>query len=615
MPWQSGRDVVGWQGMSVSKQPSAPVRPVIYQLLVRYFGNTNSMHKCNGTMAENGCGKFEDINDTALSSLREMGFNQVWLTGVLEQASGTAYPDRPPDPPDILKGIAGSPYAIRDYFDVCPDYAVVPAKRMEEFKALLNRCRAHGLRVILDFVPNHVARSYHSDVRPGSSFGDGDDTSVFFDRDNHFYYLGPDDAGGGPPLRLPTAGMPGCSGLFAPETEFGRVTGNNSVTWAPSIHDWYETVKLNYGHHFTQGRNTSALPGPEAAPEEVPRTWRTMDEILGYWQELGVDGFRCDMAHMIPMEFWHWAVRRARERQPDVFFTAEAYDGDPAKLTDGHVLDALLDAGFDAVYDDPSYKVVMRMHTSGAWANDLDAIALEGDRFQKSLHYVENHDEVRIASPLAWGGIGMAGGRAATAILFGMGCGPVMLYSGQEVGEPATGAAGFSGDDGRTTIFDYGAMPEFCKWVNGGKFDGGKLSKEQKALRRWYGIYIRATQSAAFTQGGFYGLNYANADNSQFGRIGDETVSGHWLYAFLRHDGESADSCLVVVNSHPSETLRGVHVHIPDHAWNYLGRAVAKRWKFTDRLEGGWSGHSTPEGIALPDLAPSSAMVLEISAD
>ncbi|MES2476954.1 MAG: alpha-amylase family glycosyl hydrolase [Verrucomicrobiota bacterium] len=596
--------------MTVRNSP----RPVIYQLLVRNFGNTNPTRKFNGTLAENGCGKFADIDETALSALREMGFNHVWLTGVLEQASGTAYPNRPADPPDILKGIAGSPYAIRDYFDVCPDYAVVPEKRLEEFQALVKRCRTQGLRVIIDFVPNHVARSYQSDVRPGSSFGEGDDRTVFFHRDNHFYYLGADDAGGGPPLRLPTATMEGCCGLFAPETTFGRVTGNNSVTWEPSINDWYETVKLNYGHDFRQGRDTSALPGEHALATEVPRTWRTMDEILGYWQEMGVDGFRCDMAHMIPMEFWRWAVRRARARQPDVHFSAEAYDGDPAKLTEGHVLDALLDAGFDAVYDDPSYKVLMGMHTSGAWANDLDPLTLTGERFHRSLHYAENHDEVRIASPFTWGGVGMTGGRSASAILFAMGCGPVMLYSGQEVGEPAAGASGFSGDDGRTTIFDYGSMPEFCKWVNGGKFDGGKLSPEQKALREWYGDFLRATQSAAFTRGGFYGLNHANAGNPRFGRIGEETVSGHWLYAFLRHDAESGDSCLVVVNCHATETLRDVHVHLPQHAWGYLGRAASKRWKFTDRLAGAWSGISTPDGIALPDLGPSSAMVLEISA-
>ncbi|NJM37342.1 MAG: alpha-amylase, partial [Akkermansiaceae bacterium] len=162
-----------------------PKRLVIYQLFVRTFGNTNETRKINGALAENGCGKFFDINDAALSSLKEMGFTHLWLTGVLEQASGTAYPARPADDPDILKGIAGSPYAIKDYFDVCPDYAVDPEKRLEEFKELLGRCAAHGLKVIIDFVPNHVARSYKSDVRPEFSFGRDDDRSVFFDRENH----------------------------------------------------------------------------------------------------------------------------------------------------------------------------------------------------------------------------------------------------------------------------------------------------------------------------------------------------------------------------------------------------------------------------------------------
>jgi glycosidase len=611
MTWQTLSIGVVMAAMTISS-PAAP-RPVIYQLMVRTFGNTNETRKTNGTLAENGCGKFNDINPAALGSLKQMGFTHIWLTGVLEQASGTAYPNRPADPPDILKGIAGSPYAIKDYFDVCPDYAVDPDKRLEEFKACVDRCHALGLKVIIDFVPNHVARSYSSDVKPDLSFGQGDKHDVFFDRDNHFYYLRPDDAGGGPPLKLPTASMPGCSGLFAPETTFGRVTGNNVISWSPSINDWYETVKLNYGHDFTQGRNTSDLPGPDAKPSAVPKTWRTMDEILACWQQLGVNGFRADMAHMVPMEFWRWAVKRARSRQPDVFFSAEAYENDPAKLTDGHVLEELLNAGFDAVYDDPSYDVLEGIYDSSKWANDLDHLTFTGKLFHQSLRYAENHDEVRIASPKEWGGLGMKVGRPVSAVLFAMGRGPVMVYHGQEVGEPAAGSEGFSGDNARTTIFDYWSMPEFTKWVNGGKYDGGKLSTDQKALREWYGKLIRATQAPAFTAGEFYGLNHANKDNPKFGRVGDETASGHWLYAFLRHDPKSGQSFLVVANFSGSETLRGVNVNIPEDAWKFLGRTDHATAKFTDRLNGGWSSLSGKDGLTLPDLAPCSAMLLEIS--
>jgi glycosidase len=592
-------------------------RPVIYQLMVRNFGNTNETRKLNGTLAENGCGKFADITPAALVSLRQMGFTHLWLTGVLEQASGTAYPNRPADDPDILKGIAGSPYAIKDYFDVCPDYAVNPEKRLDEFKALLTRCKSQGFKVIIDFVPNHVARSYSSDIRPDLSFGMDDDHNAFFARDNHFYYLQPDHPGGGPPLKLPTAGRPGCDGNFPPETDFGRVTGNNVISWAPSTGDWYETVKLNYGHDFTTGRDTSQLPMPEASPAKVPKTWRTMDEVLAYWQSMGVDGFRCDMAHMVPMEYWRWAVKRCRARDANVFFVAEAYNDDPAKLTDGHVLDELLKTGFDAVYDDPSYDLLAALYKADKWANDLDPLTFIGERFHKSLRYSENHDEVRLANFKEWGGLGMKAGKPVSAVLFAMGRGPLMLYNGQEVGEPAEGAEGFGGDDARTSIFDYWSMPEFTKWVNGGKFDGGQLGDEQKSLRTWYGKLIRTTQAEAFTKGEFYGLNHTNNENPAFGRAGGESASGHWLYAFLRHDAKSGQSFVVVANFHGTETLVGVKIRIPQDARTFLGHADRETWSFSDKLASEWFGTASSEslenqGLSLPDLPPCSALILEI---
>jgi glycosidase len=593
-------------------------RPVIYQLLVRTFGNTNTTRKPGGTLAENGCGKFRDIDDTALKAIRSMGFNHIWLTGVLEQASGTDYPGRPADPPDILKGKAGSPYAIRDYFDVCPDYAVDPAERIAEFRELLVRCRKHGLRPIIDFVPNHVARSYKSDVRPELSFGEGDKRDVFFDRDNHFYYLGENDPGGGPPLKLPTADMPGCTGLFAPETEFGRVTGNNSITWSPSIHDWYETVKLNYGHDFTKGRATQDLPGSDAAVTEVPRTWRTMDEIIAYWQGMGVDGFRVDMAHIVPMEFWRWMVARARNRDAEVFFMAEAYDSDPAKLTDADVLDELRKAGFNGSYEHPTYKILQGIHEQGKWANDIDGETFGGERFHQCIRYLENHDEVRIAHPQHWGGAGMNAGKPAAAVMFGMSRAAIMLYSGQEVGEPAIGEEGFSSDDGRTSIFDYTSMPEFQKWVNGGKYNGAKLSPEQKALRKWYGELFAVLREPAFTAGEFYGLNHANMENASFGRIGGETVSGHWLYAFLRLDRQSGQAVLCLANFHPTETLKGMKVIMPEHALGFLGRKSAKAIVFAGMLGDARSLQATARdlvesGLPIGDIPPSGVAYYELS--
>lgn len=559
-------------------------RPVIYQLLVRTFGNLNETRKPGGTMAENGSGKFRDISAPALESIREMGFTHIWLTGVVEQASGTDYPGRPADVPGILKGKAGSPYAIKDYFDVCPDYAVDPARRIEEFRELVGRCHAHGFKVIIDFVPNHVARSYKSDVRPELSFGEGDRHDVFFDRDNHFYYLNETHPGGGPPLRLPAGDALGGAGAFGLEKDFGRVTGNNAVTWTPSVHDWYETVKLNYGHDFTKGRGTGHLPGPDTAVKDVPRTWRTMDEILAYWQETGVDGFRVDMAHIVPMEFWRWLVRRSRSRDGKVFFMAEAYDSDPAKLTDADVLEELWKAGFNGAYEHPTYKILQGIYEEGKWANDIDHETFSGGRFHNCIRYLENHDEVRIAHPQHWGGVGMNAGRPAAAVMFGMSRAALMLYSGQEVGEPAIGAEGFSGDDGRSSIFDYTSLPELQKWVDGGKCDGGKLSLEQLALRKWYGELFSVLRQPAFTDGEFYGLNHANKDNESFGRLPGETVSGHWIYAFLRFDNRSGQSFLCIASFHPSHRFQDVGVRIPDHAMGVLRKETAMEISLSGRL-------------------------------
>lgn len=593
-------------------------RPRIYQLFVRTFSNTNETRKIHGTLAENGCGKFNDINMAALMSLRDLGFTHIWLTGVLEQASGTAYPNRPADDPDILKGVAGSPYAIRDYFDVSPDYAVDPEKRLEEFRALLARCESLGLKTMIDFVPNHVARSYESDVKPELSFGAGDDRTQFFARDNNFYYLRPSDPGEGPPLRLPTADQKGCDGRFALEESFGRVTGNNVISWKPSINDWYETVKLNYGHDYTAGRDTSHLPGIGAELEDVPKTWRMMDAILAYWQKQGVGGFRVDMAHMVPMEFWSWAVHRAREREKAVYFMAEAYDNDPAKLTDQHVLDALLKSGFDAVYDDPVYDVLMGLYDEGKWCNDLDPLTFTGERFHRSLRYGENHDEVRLATSKEWGGVGMQVGKPVCAVLFAMGRGPIMVYNGQELGEKAEGPEGFGGDDGRTTIFDYWSMPAVTPWVNGGKYDGAKLSVEAKELRAWYGSLLSLMGEPAFEKGEFYGLNHANKDNKEFGRIDDEQASGHWLYAFLRRDEQSGQAFLVVVNFHATKPLNPVCIQLPEDAisWLKLKNDVTMVDKLASKQQFRWQlDELRNRGVTLPELAPCSAMMLEISSE
>jgi glycosidase len=587
---------------------SRPLR--IYQLFVRLFGNANETRKPNGRLTENGVGKFTDINDAALTAIREMGFSHVWLMGVLRQTSGTGYSSigQPADDPDLLKGIAGSPFSIKDYFDLCPDYAVEPRERLMEFKALLGRIHAQQMMALVDFVPNHVARCYRSRIKPEIDFGAGDDRSKFFDPGNNFFYLTPN--ADGPPLKLPTwregialsptcklEGMQ-CDGRFDGELEYGRVTGNNVASWKPNLNDWYETVKLNYGFDFADlGKERREYPNARSPDAPVPDTWKKMDQVIAYWQEMGVDGFRSDMAHMEPPEFWKWLIARARQRNAAVVFIGEAYDNDPAKVPGsdpvlsrlnggrGNVMFDLLDAGFDGVYDDPTYRVLKRIYEGPAWANDLDTIERDLFIFDNSLHYAENHDEVRLASRAQWGGVGMNVGRPVSAILFGLSRGPVMLYNGQEVGESAAGAEGYGGDDSRTSIFDYWSMPALVGWLDGHRYDGGNLSPEQKALRAFYARLVRLTNEPAFRDGVFIPLNLENRQNPAFGRLGNETTSGHWCYAFLRFELASRQTFLVVVNLHPAEALPDVGISFPIRALQTTGLNKADlQLRLIDRL-------------------------------
>ncbi len=615
-------------------------RPRIYQMLPRLFGNEKETRKVNGTLAENGSGKFSDLSESVLTGLREDGFSHIWLTGLLQQATSTDYSEagQAADDPDLLKGIAGSPYAIRDYFDVSPDYADEPTKRLEEFRALTTRMRAAGLKVVIDFVPNHVARSYASDIRPELAFGVSDRKSVYFDPDNNFYYLHPEVTDGGAPLRLPTVDpqtgrvvnetarlVGNADGLFAPERIHGRVTGNNVVSWQPSNGDWYETVKLNYGFDFLNRDAPPQYPSAVSPNASIPDTWEKMDAIIAYWQELGVDGFRADMAHMVPPEFWKWMIHRARERNPEVLFIAEAYNDDPAKVPghdpviprDDNVMVALLDAGFHAVYDDPGYDTLEHLYAGKSWANDLQDIesSLGAFFFDCAVRYTENHDEIRLAHPETWGGQGMHVGRPATATLFGLSRGPVMLYHGQEVGEPGLRHEGFGGDDQRSTIFDYWSLPELNKWWNDGAADGGRLSNEQAELRAWYVRLLQAQAEPAFTRGNTVLLNHANRDNPFYGKVEDVGPSGHWFFAYLRSAPGSQSHYLITSNFHPTATLRHVRVRLPAAAVSALNLSADDTgWLvLRDRLSASDTARAIRiddalrEGIYLDGLVPISS--------
>jgi glycosidase len=639
-----GQTATAGGAISYRTRLQTPDRVRIYQLFVRLFGNSNPTRKPNGTLAENGVGKFDDINDHAIAAIRDLGCTHIWLTGIVRQMTATDYSaiGLPADDPDLLKGLAGSPYAVKDGFDVCPDYATNPARRMHEFKALVARIRAHGLQAIIDLVPNHVGRSYQSTVSPDHTYGEKDDPGKFFAPNNNYYYLRPTDPGGGPPLRLPTVHngkliSPTCqvlgrgTGIYEPETEHGRVSGNNVVSWSPGITDWYETVKLNYGVDFTNPNDTTARLYPHGATPDfaIPDTWLKVDAAIAHWQALGVDGFRCDMAHMVPPEFWSWAIRRARQRQPGVWFMAEAYNNDPAKLPPADpmlaaldsVMDSLLNAGFNAVYDDPTYKAIKGIYDWGKWANDITSAITQDFIYHNSLRYAENHDEVRLAVHSQWAGLGMQVGRPVAAILFAIGRGPLMIYNGQEVGETGSGLAGFACDDSRTTIFDYWSMPELNKWANQHKYDGDLLSKEQKDLRDYYAKLLKLSNEPGLRNGNFRPLNPANTDSANFGRTEGDPAAGHHIYAFLRHDPHSNQSWLIAANLHPTIEFQNIQIKIPGDHLNWLGLTNPKaQVTFTDRIAPSANPITTQAftlatiGLTLPNLNPLSATYLEMKA-
>ncbi len=582
------------------------MRPVIYQLFVRHFSNDTPGGIPWGTREQNGCGSFDGVNDAALEAIARMGVTHIWLTGVLRHATQTAYEGLPASPACVVKGLAGSPYAVTDYYDVDPDLATHPAHRMQEFEALLRRCRRWGLVPLMDFIPNHVSRCYASTVRPEATFGAQDDESRFFARENAYYYLAPQRSDYW--LMLP-------QGEFRPERGRGRVTGNNAATWQPTEFDWYEAVKLNYGTDYRHGPHAAdALPGILAPNSAVPRTWLLMDDILAYWQDKGVGGFRCDMAHMVPMPFWHWLIAHSRLRDASCFFMAEAYN-DHLKLTAGDVHEALLRVGFNAVYDSAAYQGLRSLYEGRSWANDLDSFhASATPVFTGGVRYIENHDEPRIAHPSCWGGVGERVQRAAMVAQYASSCGPVLIYNGQEVGERAEGPGGFGGDNGRTSIFDYTNLPRLQRWVNHGACDGAGLSEQEQALRAFTARLLPLMQVPALARGSFYGLNWANHNTPGYGRHAGECVSGHHLYAFLRHYRKSKSTVLAVCNLCPVHEIRSC-VHIPADALAWVGKKPGL-CRFRNLLEPTAAPITLPsaalEADGLPiTLPPGGALLLE----
>jgi len=569
-------------------QPKGKPRVLIYQLVVRHFGNENLTRAKDGTLEQNGVGKFADINDAAAAMLVDLGVTHVWLTGVLRQATLTDWSSAgaglEADDPDIVKGRAGSFYAIRDYFDVCPDYALDPARRTAEFEELVARLHRAGLKVLIDLVPNHVARSYASVVRPDLDFGRDDDPSVFFSPRNDFFYL-VDPPGQKLRLRKPERWNPGnviFSGEFSREDGApGRppkATGNNVTSPSPSPDDWYETIKLNYGFNF-------ADPGASRYDPRPP-VWDKVDAILAHWQGKGVDGFRCDFAHYVPTEAWSWLIARVKERDPSALVVAEAYDN----------LDGLLSAGFDAIYHDDAYDGLKEIYQGHRGVDAIDRMLrdLTDDQRRRYVHYLENHDERRIPSSLVrHGGPDATGfgstraGRQLAPLLYLATNGPVLFYNGQEVGEDGSGDEGFGGEDGRSSIFDYWGLPSLAALCHGKRWDGGGLSPEQASLRSFYRDLLQLAQDPSVRGDGYWALRHANPQAPA-------------LLAFARFAPGSGRMLVVAVNFQPGGSL-ATRLRLPAELLDAAGiDAAAAVTRVLD--EGGAArearGRFTPEQLA-----------------
>ena len=514
-------------------------KPIIYQLLPRLFANYNSRCIPNGTIEQNGSGKMNDITSKVLEGIRSLGVTHIWYTGVIEHAHDADYTaygiER--DNPYVVKGRAGSPYAISDYYDIDPDIAVDVNCRMDEFEALVARTHKAGMSVIIDFVPNHVARRYHSDVKPVGieDFGVSDYPGMFFSPNNDFYYL---------PRQQFAPSIPLGEGEDAYIEFPARASGNDCFTAFPSSNDWYETVKLNYGIDYGDGSRHFS---------PIPQVWLKMLHILRYWASKGVDGFRCDMAFMVPTEFWEWAIPAVKERYPNLIFIAEIYDVNLYR----EFIDR---AGFDYLYDKVNlYDTLRAIQCSNVSAAQLTSCWQRVDGLgAKLLNFLENHDEQRYASKqYAGDAMTVAPSLVVSAMLS---TGPMMIYAGQELGEAAADAEGFSGHDGRTSIFDYWSIPTLRRWLDGGRCSIDKLEPWQRELRDLYSRVLKLCNSEkGIREGGFFDLMYVNYQNP--------TLNPHRQYAFMRAaDGEAL---LIVANF--AENVCEVAVNLPRHAFEVLG--------------------------------------------
>ena len=565
-------DKVSHEAIPIESGQKYSGKPIIYQVFTRIFGNRKSANQPWGDINTNGVGKFNDFTDQALLAIKEFGTSHIWFTGVPHHAVIGDYSQIGivSDDPDVVKGRAGSPYAVKDYYNVNPDLAVDPANRLAEFKALIKRTHRHKMKVIIDIVPNHVARNYHSISKPEgvNDFGDNDDKKVAYQRDNNFYYIP------GKSFKVPYSETgyqplggekhPLADGVFIEQPV--KWTGNGSRKAQPDINDWYETVKINYGVRPEGGYDFVRLPSSFNdkdyqqhfafwQQQSIPDSWKKFRDIALYWIDMGVDGFRYDMAEMVPVEFWSYLNSAIKMRNPDATLVAEVYNPD---LFKDYIYLGKMDYLYDKVdfYDTIKLMMLEQIESSRL----LTVIEKNQDIENYLLHFMENHDELRIASQAFAGDANR--GKPAMAVSALVGNSANMLYYAQALGEASDLDAGF-GDPGRTSIFDYWGLPTLQRWSNGGKYDGELLTQKEKELLHFYTrILSLSTNNPAFN-GNYQDLHRFNLQQTEGY---DES-----LFSFARW---SADQKLVVVSNFSQKKSYQLEFNIPEK--------LASSWNLTD---------------------------------
>lgn len=595
--------------MKKAKETTAETKKVVYHVFTRLFGNTNTTNKPWGTIEENGVGKFKDFTPKALTAIKKLGVTHIWFTGVPHHALINDYTavGISNDHPTVVKGRAGSPYAVKDYYNVNPDLAVKPENRLQEFEDLIARTHAAGMKVIIDIVPNHIARKYEGKTNPRGvkDFGANDDTSVEYSKNNNFYYI-PNSQFEIPEIVPPLGGQYDAS-QHEPFIEIpAKWTGNGSRMAKPDRNDWYETVKINYGVRPDGGYDFPFLPwGYDTESykvhfdfwkdKEIPDSWKKFRDIALYWTKKGVDGFRYDMAELVPFEFWSYLNSSIKMKNPDAFLLAEVYNPD---LYYNYIKMGKMDYLYDKVGTYDKLKDVIQ---GRSWPDELSHIQQNlGGIEHHMLKFLDNHDEQRLASPEFAGT--PERGKPLMVVSATISTAPVMIYFGQEVGEAANEDGGF-GTRSRTSIFDYVGVPAHQRWMNNGKFDGGQLSESEALLRDFYKRLLNFTIGSSALMGEFQEIQFANRYHVE----GYDTG----VYSYVRW---SDSQKLIVVANFSSDNCSTFELKIPHLViknWDLadgtykLVDQLYKKTKLTLTVTHG-------EGVVPMAIAPSESFILQL---